>query len=134
MKEAPKVNDVIAADERFVHGFKFQSGDPDEPVQVGTTYPSDNSYDETRKNAKFRVVRVSPEVQEKLFAVVGLKIWAIRLNDDDTDNPDGERIYIYANSPEEINIVGRMRLVYEPKSDWPEPKPVSRPPLLHRCC
>lgn len=114
MKNIPQINDVFAADERFVHGFRFECGDPREPVQIGVTTPSDNARDESRQHARFRVLQVNP--QRGVVArdgVFGADVRAIRLGKDNSDDPEGEIIMIYLNSGEELSIVGRMKLVFE---------------------
>jgi hypothetical protein len=135
MKQTPEIDDVFKGDDSFVHGFKFPSGYQHEPVQVGVTKHSDNACDESRKDAKFRVLRVDPYGgAETAHGSFGYRIFAIRLNDDCSHNPAGEHIVLLVGRLRPLAIIGKMKLVFEPLSDWPEPAPKSPPVLLHRCC
>lgn len=135
MKQTPKVNDVFKGDERFVHGYKFPSGYPDEPVQIGITTPSDNALDESRRDAKFRIQRVEPfGGADSAHGSFGYRIFAVRLNDDCSDNPNGEAVVLFVGRPDPLDIVGSMKLVFEPLNNWPEPERKDPPPFLHRCC
>lgn len=136
MKQTPKVNDVFKGDERFVHGFKFPSGLADEPVQIGGAagHPH-NASDESRKKAMFRILRVEPFGNpDCAHGSFGYRIVAVRLDADMRDNPDGEQILFFVGRPDPLEIVGSMKLVFQPASEWPEPEPKDPPPFLHRCC
>jgi hypothetical protein len=135
MEQPPKVNDVIKGDERFVCGFKFPSGYPEEPVQIGESVHGDNAHDPSRNGALFRVLMTRPAADAPAHLKPPVwQVFAVRLGGNGVDDPAGEHILIRISGKDELEIAGCMRLVFEPKSEWPEPEPKKTPTFLHRCC
>jgi hypothetical protein len=118
-----KFLDVIQS-KRFVHGHRRKTRHGDLPIVVGSDkrFAVDPSSDRTRATAKFLVL--SAELAGNLIAYGGphsvwRQITAMRLNDDGSFNPEGEKITFSAgrrqNSDiEEVTRVGQMSLTFVP--------------------